>query len=359
MGHSEFLVFGAGPAGTAAAIALTRAGARVTLIERALSPHFKPGEIIEPMVRYPLSALGLFDRFRALSPLVVSGNLSLWGDDDPIEAAAILNPHGSGYLVERQSMEQWLIEEAAAAGVTVLLGRRQVRVDAVGSRYAATWEEDGRHRTVSPAVIVDATGRGTGVVGTSKRRRLDRLVALLAYPPVISRGVQDQRLYIEAANNGWWYSAPLPGDRMVVALMTDADLVPRGRAAQSKFFAESLEETHLTSARIGALKSGFDVRSYPAASTIREQLGGSHWMAIGDAAATHDPLLGRGVYYALSTGVEAARLLTESSDIDRAIETYVEDKHSRFDKYTREHQAVYDREAKRRCCVFWQRRLVQ
>ncbi len=327
----------------------------MTLIERATVPPFKPGEILEPIIRYPLRALDLVEGFETLGALRIAGNLSLWGEDESVETAAVFSPHGSGYLVDRAQMERWLLGEAATAGVKLLLGARRFEGDLTRDRPCMAWEDNGRRCEARPAAIIEASGRGAGAIAAGRRRRLDRLIALLAYHARPSVGAPDQRLVIESAADGWWYSAPLPNGRAVMAFMTDADLVPRGRTAQRRFFAERLERSRLMKSR--APGSGAHVRAYPAATTIREPHAGPAWMAIGDAAVTHDPLLGRGVSTAIANGVAIGSALTSGGNITHAIYLSAEAQRAAFADYLSDHCAVYARESRRGRFVFWRRRV--
>ena len=51
---------------------------------------------------------------------------------------------------------------------------------------------------------------------------MDRLVALVRFAPVNS--INEPRTLIEACQDGWWYAAPLPQNRVVAAWFTDADV---------------------------------------------------------------------------------------------------------------------------------------
>src|SRR5262245_9168136 len=116
---ADVAIVGAGPAGSAAAIALARAGARVVLLERDATARFKPGEILEPTIKYSLAELGLSSAFAPSAGLSLHGKLSIWGSTAPVEADVTLNPHGAGHLVDRRRVEDWLIAEAQRAGVIV------------------------------------------------------------------------------------------------------------------------------------------------------------------------------------------------------------------------------------------------
>jgi flavin-dependent dehydrogenase len=349
----SFVVLGAGPAGIAAAIGLAGGGARVLLLERAASPLFKPGEILEPTIRYPLRELGLLEGFEGLGSLPLAGNLSLWGNEEPTETVALLNPHGAGYLVDRARLEDWLARQAVAVGVELVRGARRITIDRDLDRCQVAWEQGGRRREAAPALLIDATGRNAG-----QRRWLDNLVALLAYSDDPADLDRDQRLYIEAAEHGWWYSAPLPNGQTVIAFMTDADLVPVSAPRRLALFREQLAQSRLTRLRPRA-RAIASVRSYPAASTVRDRLCGAGWVAIGDAAASYDPLSGRGVAAAMAKGAALARLLLSSATVELAVRGYVQAESAAQADYVREWRAIYAREARLRTSRFWQRRLGQ
>src|SRR5438067_141230 len=71
--------------------------------------------------------------------------------------------------------------------------------------------------------LIDATGRrGAGLSGPPARS--DRLVASVATFRA-APGDVDARSWVEAVEGGWWYTAPVPGRRRVLAYFTDSDLL--------------------------------------------------------------------------------------------------------------------------------------
>jgi flavin-dependent dehydrogenase len=343
----DVVVVGGGPAGCAAAIGLARAGAMVVLLERSRSVGFKPGEILAATIAYPLAELGLDTA--AFTSLRMAGNVSAWGQASPVEHDVVLNPHGAGYLVDRAAMEEWLLEQAAIAGVAVHRGVRRVDPD-VATREV-TWLADAQMRAQT-GMVIDATGRGAGVVGSPMRERVDALVGLLAYVDHPDER-SDRRLYIEATECGYWYSAPLPGRRMVLACMTDADFVP-AETSRLAYFRASLERTALTRSRV---RSSDDIRSVvvcPAMSTQRSNVTADGWVAIGDAASTYDPISGQGVACALTKGIAFARLY--STDRRAAGIQYEAAERAAFDDYLELRRETYARGDRWGRSEFWRRR---
>jgi 2-polyprenyl-6-methoxyphenol hydroxylase-like FAD-dependent oxidoreductase len=165
-------------------------------------------------------------------------------------------------------------------------------------------------------------------------------------------GNDNGRTLIEADESGWWYSAGLPDDRMVTVYVTD-------RAG-----AASLARTVHTRTRIeqaGASLAGsprrFDAGSAfsdPAAGTAAN---GAGWVAVGDAAASHDPLSARGIVSALASGEAAARAVLDHLGGDTtALAGYASTNRRAFARYLIERCAYYRTEQRWPHSPFWQRR---
>ena len=350
---ADAIILGAGPAGCAAALRLVQAGARVVLYERRSAPFFKPGEIIEPTIRQSLRELGLVDRFDSLDCLMLAGSLSIWDDHEAVEFAGLMSPHGHGILIDRTAFECWLISEARAAGAIVLQGALNTNLVPCGSGWCLNVRTHpcNEYSIVSP-IVIEATGRGSGMLGYGKRRHFDRLIALAAYVTA-DASFCDQRLVIEASEDGWWYCARLPRGRAVAVFLTDGDALPATPTGRRDLFAARLSATLLVRSRIPSLPPSMALRGVPASSSLRINTCGSNWVAIGEAAATYDPLSGRGVVAALAKGIAMARLLASTQDLARAICRYAEAEQATFADYLKERHSIYGR-VRHRNGLFWQ-----
>jgi flavin-dependent dehydrogenase len=350
----DAVVVGGGPAGCAAAISLVRTGARILLVERSQQPAEKAGEVLDAAIYSTLASIGIDTRLMGVETLTLAGRLTNWSSEDDIDANEILNPLGYGRLVRRSVFDRWLLDVARSVGVSVVVGARNVMAERNDGKWRLRFEggDIDRHDATCP-LIIEATGRGPGVLGKGRRLHLDQHVALIAYVPTPPNSY-DQRLIVEAVEEGWWYGALLPGHQTVIAFISEAWLFPRGTLARRNWWCSNLRSTRLITRLAPTLEEGFALRAFPADSSIRQELSGPGWVALGDAASAYDPLLGRGVVLSLTKGSALARLLC-NYDRSTAIAEYVAAERSSFMKYIDERHSVYRSAAHRFTKPFWSR----
>jgi flavin-dependent dehydrogenase len=76
----------------------------------------------------------------------------------------------------------------------------------------------------------------------------------------------------------------------------------------------------------------------PAQSSMLERSAGSGWIAIGDAAASYDPIASRGLVAALQSGIAGAALVAASSE---RLAAYHADLEQRFMRYLEGRNQLY------------------
>jgi flavin-dependent dehydrogenase len=363
--EADVLILGAGPAGSALALALKRAGvADVLLVDRPTRRPFRIGESAAPSLGPLLCRLGLDDRLDGHGHRPCHGNRTFWGGPAPVVEDFMSRTHGPGWHLDREAFDSWLRAEAAARGAELLSPAHLAAVRRDGDGWQVDARAVGINVEARTRWIVDATGRPAAFARRCGARlhRLDRLMALAACAePVEGRGFDGFTL-VEAVEYGWWYATRLPGGAAIVALMRDSDLARGGNllspAAFRQAWAATSEIAHFVPPPDQALRPFV----FAAGTQFIDRAIAPGWLALGDALIALDPLSASGITGALEDAIAAAetivRLLgvTDNGEARDLRSAYAARANATLRRYLVERCAIYGRENRWRKNSFWQRR---
>ena len=350
MSGRDFLVVGGGPAGAAVAIALARGGASVAVLTRpGRAGRPRVGETLPPTVVGPLARLGVWDSFRADGHVPAPGTVVCWGGERPYENDYVFSPYGNGWHLDRTRFDAMLLRAAVAAGASTHQVAPGDRVEFDGT----TWWARVGDRLLRAPFAVGATGRAARI---GRRRGADRedvdgLVGLVRFGPA---ACSEPRTILEAAPDGWWYGAVLPRGRAVTAFFTDADLLPAGAAARERHCSEGLSGTRLV-AGLMATTGCTRIHAAVARTSVLSRCTGPHWLAVGDAARTLDPLSGQGLEVALTSAIRAAAALLGPCR-SRGLVEFARETTAQQHGHLAGRTAHYRREPRWAASPFWRRR---
>ena len=340
----DVAIVGGGPAASVTALVLGRAGVRTVILERGDDCGDKPGESIAPAARPLLEHLGWWaDRARD-GHRPCHGNRSSWGADSVDELPFVFSPYGHGWHLDRRRFEHRLNEHATRAGAERRTGTRVVRARRTRGGW---WLQCAGGENVSARFVVDATGRASWLAHRAGARRIvdDRLVAVVAF----LRGVPtaDSFTLVEAVENGWWYTAPVPDGRLAAMFITDPTVV-----RPPADFNALLAAAPYTRDRCGAAAHGGAPRWVDAGSSRLDRVAGDDWLAVGDAALALDPLSSHGLGSAIFGGMEAAKAI-----VDENTDRYAAKIYSVWNGYVSRRHKTYSLERRWPDAPFWQRRV--
>jgi len=328
---TDVLVVGAGPAGSAAAAWLARAGVDVVLADAAVFPRDKTcGDGLTPRAVAELARLGLEDWLRAHT---VNHGLRAHGFGQTLElrwpgpgpAATGLPAWGSA--VPRTELDDHLRTTAIKAGAVAVDGVRAFDATLSGGRVSAVTFRNGD--------AVAEIGCRRLVVADGVRSPLGKVLGRTWHRDTVY-GVAGRSYVASTRSDDPWISSHLE----LRGPSTRAGSRGPVLSGYGWIFPLGSGEVNLGAGTLATAKRPADVAIKPLmrhyAETIREEFGlqgelrgeasallpmggavtgvaGPNWALIGDAAGCVNPLNGEGIDYGLETGRLIAEVISTGS----------------------------------------------
>jgi flavin-dependent dehydrogenase len=314
--QADVLVAGAGPAGSATATFLARAGHSVLMVDRAAFPRDKAcSEYMSPEAVRILARLGIVEILERAGAF-------------PLEGMKVTGPRGAtahgrfahaghhpfrptGLSISRRILDNELLAAARAAGTAVLERTRveELLYDRGGVAGVVVRDSKGHRHSLRARLTVGADGLRSVVARRLGRRYqgTSRRMAFVAHVArVADMGPSAELHFRDSAYMGL---NQIGNDQTNVALVVPTERATHARSGMERFFTETLAEFPGVRERVEA---GEVVRSIIATGPF------AVWSAsviapgallVGDAADFFDPATGDGIYCAL----RGAELVAETA----------------------------------------------
>lgn len=333
----KVVILGAGVAGCIAALALVPTH-KIILLDRQREPTFRPGDCLPAAAGRILRQLGVWTAFQAQPHQASLGMQSYWGGPHPTIQDSLRNPDGNAWHLDRSAFEQLLRRTAQERGAHMITPDSIADADRQSEQWRLTLESG---KALRCDWVIDSGGRRApfarklGIQRTVK----DNLVAAWAfYSDDYRQGPDRHMARISAAPDGWWYSAPLPHRKRLLAFHSDKDQLDTAQWRHAEPFIRAAQKHSPMAGLIPELSEPDDIhyQGITAANSTRlTHCAGDGWAAVGDAAISFDPLSSQGMYNAMATAMQLATLLqndepvaeTYNAQIDRIWSHYLQHRH--------------------------------
>lgn len=314
----DLLIIGAGPAGCAAAIGAARAGLKVLILEKSTFPREKVcGDCLNPSIWPVLEGLQVAEQVRALPHAALLQARLQDRKGRSVDIPLATGKHAE-IAVKRSDLDLLLLQTAHEAGAEVWQACTPTRF----IRQENGWQIQTSLRAITARFLIAADGRNSTTA---------RLLGLMPEAKPDRVGLQSHVSATVPQHNGTVTLRLLPGGYAGIAPVGDGQLnvCLVGRAA-------SLPALRAWAAMEFQLPSGHAWRSIT--PLTRAPLAPAHpalnLLLTGDTARVVEPFTGEGIYYALQSGVLAARAIVAAAKADDGGK-------AAFAHYAREHAALY------------------
>ena len=312
----DALIVGAGPAGSALAAGLARAGARVLLLERARHPRPKAcAEYASPRIAEELARIGLAPAWREDATRLSGMDLHAGSRVARISYADGRGPR-SAWGIDRRRFDAVLARHAVASGAelreaTQLVGltRTDGRIDGARVRDLATTRDE---RLAADWVVGADGARSTTarILGVERPVRFPRRLGLVAHYAGVTGLEGHGEMHV---GDGLYVGlAPTPGGELNVGMALP--LTDGGRPAAARF-AAAIESLPAVVSRLDGASRVTPIRGAAPIGHRVARAAGPGWLLVGDAAGFLDPFTGEGIYRALRSARAAAEALTAGGDV--------------------------------------------
>jgi len=315
----DVLVVGGGPAGSTIAALLAESGRDVVVIEKAHHPRFHIGESLLPANAALFDRLGVRERVEAIG-MTKYGVEFVSPDHEHRQFIEFQEAWDKSmpyaWQVRRSELDELLFRDAARKGARTFEGQRvrEVAFEAEGA-VAGIELEDGTRHAWRAKFVVDASGRDTLLANQlrcKEKNKRHNSSALYGHFTGAERlpGKLEGNITIFWFEHGWFWFIPLAdGTTSIGAVCWPYHLKSRQKPLP-EFFADTIALCPALAERLAgaALVDGrvYATGNYSYASA---KSSGERFLMIGDAYAFVDPVFSSGVYLAMQSAFDGARVV--------------------------------------------------
>ncbi len=364
--ETDVLIVGGGPAGASTALSLLKySDLKVMIVEQSDLDTLRVGEQVSPAIFDLLAYVDIHRTdFETNSFIYGYNHVAAWGSANLSSRHSISSTVEDSIQLDRKAFDLLLLERAGQRGASILPRTRCIDFK---QTKEGDWTIELKHKTkgdilVKANFLVDATGRQNAVSRNLglKPLKSDELVAIGAFVTFEKGKTPAQEVLLETVEEGWWYCATLPNDKIGLTLFTDAGIAKEKQLQKTHQFNQLLLNTRYIKNKVkqGAAYQSPWVRN--AFSKLVDITPVKNYIAVGDAIASFDPISSMGIGFALSSACHASKTIIDFENSKD--NTYRLDYQHNIDAIYKDYQQTknqfYTTEQRWKESEFWQQRLM-
>ena len=318
-------IIGGGPAGSALAFHLGRAGRKVVLFDKGTRPPIIVGESLVPATVPFLAELGIEEEVRSYSTFK-EGATFVFNSEESLSFKFAEVRHAKtnySYNVPRDKLDASISEVAARSGAKVL--RETARVERVGQSDRVQLSAEslalaGDFLDGPPDLIVDATGRPRmlpNLLDLPYEHGNRKDTALFAHCEGIAQVVEGN-VHTDTLSRGWSWRIPLPG-KMSVGFVVDSEYVKTLGAGLEEQFDAILAREPVIKLWGDSPRRITPVLKYTNYQLVSKRGFGDGWVLLGDTFGFVDPVFSSGLLLAFDGAKALSKAILAGGDERRML----------------------------------------
>ncbi|MFL2784376.1 MAG: NAD(P)/FAD-dependent oxidoreductase [Dehalococcoidia bacterium] len=289
----DVIIVGAGPAGNAAALQLSKSGLRPIVVDHreTIGDKLCTGVIgLECAAFFEPSTDIIFSHVDQVSVYSPSGEKYLMGDES-----------NRALVVDRVSYVNSIAQEAQSYGATYLLGYRVVSIDIDQSGVEVRASHNEKSMRITAPMILIASGFGTNLlnhVNLNRNKQTDYLIG--TQTTVETEHLDHIQLFTgsEIAPGSFAWLVPKDNSQALLGIVSRSKNAPSLKRLTNKLISRKMVKKCLTR------QETWGIPLKPIDTTY-----GTRVLILGDAAGFTKPTTGGGIYYAMISGQLAAETI--------------------------------------------------
>ncbi len=337
MKHFDVAIIGAGPAGSSAAIQLAAKGYSVALLDKEQFPREKLcGDFLNP-VNWPMLRQLKMEReilARSHEKVTTFHFTSFSGEEAEVPLPTSKDGTVFGLGLRRFDLDYVLLKKAESEGVVDFQECKLIELKRESQSWLLRFDRAGMIEELQARVLIGADGRNSWVahhLGLADPAAMQgRSVGFQFRLKCTNRSTG--KVEIHVFPGGYAGVVGLDGDTVTLGLAIEKHRLPDGRPEQSLLKSilpqnPWLKEM-LRNGSVSEMRSTYPVY-FPPRRAYADGV-----LLVGDAARVSEPVTGEGIYFALKSGVFAAKTVDEAfqmSDVSAVcLRSYQRDCRSAF-----------------------------